>query len=129
MAARGALVGTMRALSAVPVATGLLGAIGGTRANPDGGPATPGVDSEYRFASLFWAAAGGILWWAAERPVERAAVGQGVLGLAAAGGLVRLESWRREGRPHPIFVGATVLELAVVPAVMAWYQREVTEAR
>ncbi|MBZ2196495.1 DUF4345 domain-containing protein [Occultella gossypii] len=122
-AERTALLATIATLGAVPVATGLSAMIGGPAAAPGGGPTTASVDSEYRFVNLFWAAAGGTLWWSLRRPEQRSAVTRSVLGLAAVGGIPRLLSVRKVGRPHPVFQGALVLELVVVPLVLGWHRR------
>jgi hypothetical protein len=120
---RSALLSTLALLGAIPVATGILGIVGGPEKAPGGGPTTASVDSEYRFVNVFWAAAGGLLWWTLRRPEERRAATRGVLGLAALGGLPRLLSVARMGLPHPIFRATIVLELLVVPLVLVWHSR------
>ncbi|MDO9396386.1 MAG: DUF4345 domain-containing protein [Herbiconiux sp.] len=120
---RRALLGTVAALGAIPVATGLLGMLGGPEKAPGGGPTTASVDSEYRFVNLFWTAAGVLLWWTLARPAERAGRTRAILGLAAAGGLPRLLSIARVGLPHPVFRATVVLELVLVPLVVLWHRR------
>ena len=120
---RTALLAALGSLGAIPVATGLLGIIGGPEKAPGGGPTTPSVDSEYRFVNLFWVAAGVLLWWTLRAPAERAEVSRLILGLAAAGGLPRLLSLARVGLPHPVFRATIVLELIVVPLVIVWHLR------
>ncbi|GAA0598179.1 DUF4345 domain-containing protein [Kribbella sandramycini] len=118
---RKALLATLGVLGAVPVASGLSGILGGPKAAPGGGPTTASVDSEYRFVNTFWAMAGLVLWWSIRRPEERATVTRVVLGTAAVGGVPRLISARRTGKPHPVFRAATVLELVIVPIVIGWH--------
>lgn len=117
------LLATIGVLGAVPLATGLLGVLRGPAGAPGGAPTTASVDSEYRFVNVFWAAAGPALWWSLVRAEERAGFTRVVLSLAAAGGLPRLLSVRRTGWPHPVFRGTIVLELVVVPVVLAWHAR------
>jgi hypothetical protein len=118
------LIGVLGALGVVPVVTGTMGMLLGPSGAPGGAATTASVDSEYRFVNLFWAAAGGVLWWSLRDAEKRSRTTQLVLGLAAAGGVPRLISWRRTGAPHPIFRGALVLELIIVPLVLVWHQRE-----
>jgi hypothetical protein len=120
---RSALLSTLALLGAVPVATGILGVVGGPEKAPGGGPTTASVDSEYRFVNTFWTAAGGLLWWTIRRPEERLTATRAVLGLAALGGFARLLSVIRVGPPHPVFRATIALELLVVPVVLAWHRR------
>jgi len=122
---RTALLVTLGALGVIPVATGLLGIAKGPAGAPGGGPTTASVDSEYRFVNVFWAAAGGVLWWSLGRPDQRSTITRLVLTLASIGGVPRLVSWRAVGRPHPVFVGTVVLELVVLPLVLVWHARVV----
>ena len=121
--ARTALLGTLGVLGAIPVATGVLGIVGGPERAPGGAATTPSVDSEYRFVNVFWVAAGILLWWTLRRPAERATITRGILGLAAFGGLPRLLSVARTGLPHPVFRATIVLELGILPLVLLWHRR------
>jgi hypothetical protein len=117
------LLTTIGVLGALPLGTGLLGILRGPEGAPGGARTTASVDSEYRFVNVFWAAAGPALWWSLARPAERAVLTRILLGLAAAGGLPRLLSVRQAGWPHPVFRATIVLELVVVPLVLAWHAR------
>lgn len=125
---RSLLLAGLRVLAAVPLASGTAAVLGGTRTLPGGGPTPATVDGEYRFANVFWGATGPLLWWSLARPEERAGVTRLVLALAGAGGFARLLSWRQEGRPHPVFLGALALEFAVVPTVLVAHDRWVVKA-
>ncbi|MFD2025858.1 DUF4345 domain-containing protein [Promicromonospora aerolata] len=110
-------------LGAVPVLSGLLGIVGGPEALPGGGPVNATVDSEYRFINVFWLAAGLLIWWSLRRPAQRADVTRVILAIASLGAVPRLVSVAVSGWPHPVFVGALVLELLVVPLVIWWHLR------
>jgi hypothetical protein len=122
---RRALIIVLAILGAIAAATALLAIIGGPTAEPGGGPTTPSIDSEYRFAHVIWLGAGVVLLWTLRRPEERALVTRVVLVIAAVGGLARLVSIAVVGLPHPVFVSAMVLELVIVPLVVLWHSRVV----
>ncbi|MFI2362915.1 DUF4345 domain-containing protein [Promicromonospora sp. NPDC019610] len=122
---RRALLVVVAVLGTVPVLSGLLGIVIGPGALPGGGPVNATIDSEYRFTSTFWLAAGLLVWWSLRRPEQRAGVTRVVLAIAALGGVARLVSIAATGRPHPVFVGALVLELVVVPLVIWWHVRTI----
>ncbi|MFE7506815.1 DUF4345 domain-containing protein [Promicromonospora sp. NPDC057488] len=115
---RRALLVVIAVLGAVPVLSGLLGIVVGPEALPGGGPVNATIDSEYRFVNAFWLAAGLLIWWSLRDPVRRADVTRVILAIAALGGVPRLVSAAATGWPHPVFVGALVLELVVVPLVI-----------
>ncbi|THG33437.1 DUF4345 domain-containing protein [Naasia lichenicola] len=125
---RSTLLTALAVLGAIPVATGALGMFGGPERAPGGAETTASVDSEYRFVNVFWAAAGGVLWWTLRAPEQRAQITRFVLSLAALGGLPRLLSISRRGLPHPVFQATLVLELVVLPFVLAWHRRVITPA-
>ena len=56
-------------------------------------------------------------------PAVVAAAVQAVSAAVFLGGVARLVSWRVSGRPHPVLVGATALELAGIPVLVAWQKR------
>ncbi len=118
---------TVAVLGVVPLGSALSGILAGPRLLP-GGPGSPSasLDSEYRFTNVFWLAVAPAVWWSAARPRERSRVLRTTLAVVASGGVARLLSWRRVGRPHPVFVAATALELVGMPAVLAWHAALVT---
>lgn len=112
------------ALSAIPAATGLAGMLVGPRALPgDTSRVEASLDSEYRITNAFWFATAPVIWTSLPRVEERAAPLRAVAATAFVGGLARLVSWRAVGRPHPVLVAATALELAGMPLIMAWYEQ------
>lgn len=120
---RRTLVVVIAVLGGVAVLSGLLGIVGGPAALPGGESVNATVDSQYRFANVFWLAAGLIVWWSLRRPERRREVTRVVLAIAAVGGVARLVSVLVTGWPHPVFVGVMVLELVVVPLVIWWHVR------
>lgn len=119
------LVVVLAVLGAVAVASGLAGIVVGPAFVPGGASTTASVDSEYRFTNVFWLAAGVVLWWSLARLEERAGITRAVLTVAFLGGFARLISIGATGWPHPVFVGALVLELLVVPLVVWWHVRAI----
>ncbi|GAB3164232.1 hypothetical protein GCM10027059_19980 [Myceligenerans halotolerans] len=126
---RRTLVVVIAVLGGVAVLSGLLGIVGGPAALPGGEPVNATVDSQYRFANVFWLAAGLLVWWSLRRPERRREVTRVVLAIAAVGGVARLVSVLVTGWPHPVFAGVMVLELAVVPLVVWWHVRAFGRAR
>lgn len=121
-----ALVIVLAALGAVAVASGLNGILLGPGSIPGGAETTASVDSNYRFAQVFWFAAGAGLWWSLRRLRERRHITRLMLALAFLGGIARLISVVVTGWPHPVFIGVLALELVVIPVVLWWHARVVS---
>jgi len=88
----------------------------------------PSLDNEYRYTHAIWFAAAPAIWSTPPRVERQGAVLRAVTGTVFLGGLARSLSWWRTGRPHPVFVGATALELGI-PALALWQHRVATRAR
>ncbi|MGY1755184.1 DUF4345 family protein [Blastococcus sp. SYSU D01042] len=121
---------TLGALAAIPLASGLAGALLGPASLPGaGGPASAEVESEYRYAHAVYAAAAPLIWSTLPRVEQQGPLLRGVSGALLLGGAARLLAWRRTGRPHPVVLGATALELLGPPALVAWQHRVATRSR
>jgi hypothetical protein len=110
-------------LGATAIVTGLLAIIGGPAAELGGKAAVASVDSQFRYANVFWLAAGIILCWTARKPLERALVTRTILVIAAVAGLARIISIVAVGLPHPFFLVTLGLELVVTPLIIVWHSR------
>ena len=117
------LLVVLAALGAFVIATALFSIIVGPAAVPGGGAVPPTIDSEFRFLKVIWLAVGVTLLWTLRRPAERALVTRVLLVVAACGGIARLLSFAVVGLPHPVFIGAGILELVVLPLVIWWHSR------
>ncbi len=120
---------TLGALAAIPLASGLAGALVGPASLPGAGPATPDVESEYRYSHAIYAATAALIWSAVPRIERQGPLLRGVSGALFLGGSARLLAWRRTGRPHAALLGATALELLGPPVLVAWQHRVATRAR
>ena len=120
---RRALQITLGVLAGIPFASGLAGVLAGPAALPaDRSTVGPNLDNEYRYAHAFWFAAAPMLWSTLPRVEQDAPLLRAVCGGVALGGLARVLSWRVAGRPHPVFVVSTAVELAV-PVLLLWQRR------
>jgi Domain of unknown function (DUF4345) len=95
----------------------------GPQGVPGGSPdVTPTVDSSLRYANVFKFALGPVIWSQLAR-VEQSSALSVALSTIFIGGLARLRSWQQRGRPHPVTVGALLLETAGVPILLVWLRR------
>ncbi len=108
-------------IGAVPVGTGLLGVVGGLSIGPGPDETSRYFDSEYRFLNAVWLVVGLVLWWSLRQPARRAVVTRVVLGAAVLGGVSRLISAFAVGWPPLEFRLALVVELVVIPLLLAWH--------
>lgn len=120
-----------RALQAAVTATALLPLVTGPLAYLRGGRAIAGarvwdapVESELRYLSVWWFGAG-LRLLATVPDIEHEGLALRQLGaLMALGGLGRLLALRAKGRPHPLMLAATGVEI-VLPAVLVVWQGRV----
>ena len=114
---------TLAALAAIPLVSASREIVLGPQGVPGGSPdVTPTVDSALRYANVFKFAVGPVIWSQLGR-VERSPSLTYALSSIFVGGLTRLRSWQQRGRPHPVTVGAVVLEIAAPPLLIAWQRR------
>ncbi len=127
---RRALQVTLGTLAVIPCASGLAGMVVGPKAlTADASRVEASLDSEYRFTNAFWFAMAPLIWAHLPRIEQESPVLRAALGTVFVGGLARVVSWQRSGRPHPAFVAAIGLELVVVPGLAAWQHRVVQAHR
>lgn len=121
LSGRRALQLTLGIAAGIPLVSGLAGMLVGPSALPDqDGEVSATLDSEYRFVNAFWLTSAPIIWSAIPQIERRGPLLRLVCAPIVAGGLARLISLRKAGRPHPTMYGAIAIELAAVPALIAW---------
>jgi hypothetical protein len=120
---RRVLLFTVATLGVIPVLTGLAGVVGGLQFSPDDTSDTPYFDSEYRFISVWWVAAGVLLWWSLREPQHRATVTRSLLAVMVLGGLARLLGVALVGLPPAPFQVSMAVELLLIPALLVWHWR------
>jgi len=127
---RRALQIVLGTLAVIPFASGAAGVLVGPPALPGvDGPVPTDVDSEYRYTHAVYLTLAPVLWGALPRIEREATAVRAVSAAIFLGGVARLVSWRASGRPHPVLVGATALELAGIPVLVAWQRRVARPAR
>jgi hypothetical protein len=115
---------TLGVLSAIPLASGLGGALLGPASLPGNtGPLAPDVENEYRYTHAVYAAVAPLIWSAIPRVERSGGLVQGVSGALFVGGLVRLLAWQKAGKPQPALVAGAALELLGTPVLVAWQRR------
>ena len=119
----------LAALAAIPLASESREIVLGPQGVPGGSPdVTPTVDSALCYVNVFKFAVGPVIWSQLGR-VERSPSLTYALSSIFVGGLTRLRTWQQRGRPHPVTVGAVVLEIAAPPLLIAWQRRIRTRSR
>lgn len=116
------LRGLLAAIGAVGLSTGAAVAWHGPQAIPGGAATVPSNDSVLRFYAVWWSAAGFSTCRLALVPDLDARQLRAVAATTFLGGLARLASLRRSGRPHPLFQALTVTELLLPPGLLALHR-------
>lgn len=115
---------TLGLLALIPAASGLTGMLIGPSTIPqDNSRVESSLDSEYRFTNAFWFATAPIIWSTLPKIERRNVLLRATLGTVFVGGIARVLSWRKHGRPNAAFVAATLLELVGMPILAVWHDR------
>ncbi|MDZ7910510.1 MAG: DUF4345 domain-containing protein [Rhodococcus sp. (in: high G+C Gram-positive bacteria)] len=111
------------ALALAPTLSGIQLILRGADGAPGESPRVSStIDGELRYANVFKTAGGAVIL-SQLGVVEDSPVLTAALGTIFVGGLARLLSWKQAGRPHGVAIGATALEVGVVPVILLWRRR------
>jgi len=111
-------------LGAVAVVAGLYTVATGTAGMAGDNSATPNVESELRFYSVFWSAFGILALHAARRPERETVLLRGLALFLFLGGAARGAAWIASSRPDSQFIVLMGLELGL-PLFIAWSQARI----
>ncbi len=123
------LVAVLRAFALFALTTGTLDVVAGTRLLVGSGArlaaaaADPVLNSQVAYWGAVWGGFGAALWWTTRDLRGRAAPLRILLGAVFAGGLGRVLAAVQFGLGPPVLAALIVVELAGVPAVLAWHRR------
>lgn len=122
-------------LAIVPIATGLLDRLLGAKAINLLGPAlsvdslsNPTLNSQIRFFGVIWFGFGAALLLVASNVVQHITLFRLVAVFIFLSGFGRLASLIQFGMPAPPLLGATIVELVLVPMLYLWHVRLVRNA-
>ena len=119
---------TLIATALLPLTTGFAAFLLGPRAIFGARGWDAPIESEVRYLSVWWFASGVALLRAVPRVEDEARTVRRVGLLLALGGVGRLLAMRAAGRPHPIMVGATAVEIALPALLISWQARVARQA-
>jgi hypothetical protein len=127
---RRALQRVTSGLALIPIGTGLLGLLGLRDPLYVRFGVVPNIplDSNLRFFSGFWLAAGLTMAGVVPRIEKQGALFRALWGMIFLGGVGRVLSLLDAGSPPPPFYGIIVLELVGAPAFILWHRRVEREA-
>ena len=104
-------------------AIGLAHVLKGSDITAGAAAANASIDSQEAFYGAIFAGYGAAWIWTANQPQMSRELVRFLSGTMALGGVARLISMRRHGRPHPFWIALTGVEL-VVPAALVWLERD-----
>lgn len=113
----------LAACAAAPTISGALQILRGAQGAP-GSPhdVSATIDGELRYANVFKAAIGPVIWSQLGR-ADTSPIVTAALGTVFLGGVARLLSWHQRGKPDSTATVAIGLEVGVVPLLVAWRYR------
>jgi hypothetical protein len=112
---------TLYVLAPIPILTGAWTVLAGADSVLSAGEASPELESELRFYSVWWIGAGLFLIWLAPRVAERTVETRVFCGLLFLGGVSRLFAALATDWPSTGQIALMVIEL-VLAVVLAFWQ-------